>query len=102
MNNVQLSELLRSLPENVSDIAKPWSDRTPDHPAVIEGAQAWSYRQLDTVIADARSWLRGAGVRPGDRVMIVCENCRAVVAIFLALTGIDAWPVFVNAKLSPR
>ncbi len=34
--------------------------------------------------------------------MVVCENCRALVAIFLALTGMDAWPVLVNSRLSAR
>jgi acyl-CoA synthetase (AMP-forming)/AMP-acid ligase II len=32
--------------------------------------------------------------------MLVCENCRAFVAILLALAGLDAWPVLVNARLS--
>ena len=30
----------------------------------------------------------------------MCENCRAFVAILLALTGMDAWPVLANARLS--
>jgi acyl-CoA synthetase (AMP-forming)/AMP-acid ligase II len=34
--------------------------------------------------------------------MIVCENCRAFVAILLALASLDAWPVLVNARLSER
>jgi len=34
--------------------------------------------------------------------MIVCENCRAFVAILLALAALDAWPVLVNARLSAR
>src|SRR5207237_437710 len=41
-------------------------------------------------------------VSPGDRVMIVCENCRALVAVLLALASLDAWPVLVNARLSAR
>jgi long-chain acyl-CoA synthetase len=102
MDNAQLSGILKSLPESVSDITKLWIDRSPEQPAVVEGPTTWTYRQLDVLITDARAWLRASGVRPGDRVMIVCENCRAVIAIFLALTAIDAWPVFVNAKLSPR
>ena len=44
----------------------------------------------------------GLGIRPGDRVMVVCENCRASVAIFLALGAMDAWPVLVNARLSAQ
>src|SRR5260370_1194908 len=42
------------------------------------------------------------GVRLGDRVMIVLENCRAFIAILLALVRLDAWPVLVNAHLSAR
>jgi acyl-CoA synthetase (AMP-forming)/AMP-acid ligase II len=34
--------------------------------------------------------------------MLVCENCRASVATLLALAGLDAWPVLVNARLSAR
>jgi acyl-CoA synthetase (AMP-forming)/AMP-acid ligase II len=34
--------------------------------------------------------------------MIVCENCRAFVAVLLAVAGLDAWPVLVNARLSAR
>ncbi len=45
-------------------------------------------------------WLQAQGVRPGDRVMIVCENCRAFVALLLALARLGAWPVLVNARLT--
>lgn len=34
--------------------------------------------------------------------MLVCENCRAFVALFLALNEMKAWPVLVNARLSAR
>jgi len=34
--------------------------------------------------------------------MVVCENSRAFVAVFLAVTSMDAWPVLVNARLSAR
>jgi long-chain acyl-CoA synthetase len=102
MTEINVTEILRSLPETVSDAIKPWSDRSPDHLAVVESAGSWTYRQLDAALAETRSWLRESGVRPGDRVMIVCENSRALVALFLAVTAIDAGPVFVNARLSPR
>ena len=62
----------------------------------------WTYGQLANVVAETQVWLVGLGVRPGDRVMIVCENCRAYVAVLLALAEIDAWPVLVNARLSAR
>jgi long-chain acyl-CoA synthetase len=91
-----------SLPDRICDIIKPWAERSPDHLAFVESSGNWSYRQLDSAVVDTQNWLQNLGVRPGDRVMIVGENCRAFVTILLASAGIDAWPVLVNARLSPR
>ena len=102
MIEMQASELLKYLPENISDVITPWAERSPEHLAVVEASRSLTYQQLQTVVGDTQSWLRESGVRPGDRVIFVCENCRAFVAIFLALTGMDAWPVLANARLSAR
>lgn len=92
--------LLASLPARISDIIRPWSAKTPDHPALAESSGTWTYRQLATAVDDAKYWLVESGVRPGDRVMLVCENCRIFVAILLALSEIGAWAVLVNARLA--
>jgi long-chain acyl-CoA synthetase len=98
----QIPAILNSLPNRISDVVEPWAERSPDHPALIEAAGAWTYRQFSSAVAAARPWLMDRGVRPGDRVMIVCENCRAFAAVLMALASFDAWPVVVNARLSPR
>ena len=98
MSSRQLDELLAALPTKVSDLVKPWAEHYPNQPALAEAAGAWTYKQLDSVLAVGRDWLIDSGVRPGDRVMVVGENSRAFVAVFLALTGIDSWPVLVNAR----
>src|SRR5277367_2653475 len=95
-----VAELLTNLPNRISDVIVPWSEGSPDRPALVEASGAWSYRQLASAISNAQNWLADSGVRPGDRVMIVCENCRAFVAILLALANLDAWPVLVNARLA--
>ena len=102
MTDFDAAEILKSTPEDISNVIKPWMTVSPDHPALVETAGTLTYSQLGAAVEGARSWLRDSGVRSGDRVMIVCENCRAFVAIFLALTGMDAWPVLVNARLSAR
>ena len=91
-----------NLPTRISDVIKPWAESLPDPIALVESSGTWTYRQLAAVIAETQTWLLDSGVRPGDRVMIVCENCRAFVAILLALGGLDAWPALVNARLSAR
>jgi long-chain acyl-CoA synthetase len=90
------------LPDRICDIIKPWAERLPDQLALVESGGSWSYRQLDSAVVDTQNWLRNLGVRPGDRVMIVGENCRAFVATLLASASLDAWAVLVNARLSPR
>ncbi len=44
--------------------------------------------------------LRGRGVRPGDRVMLVCENCAAYAVAVMAVSLLDGWIVPVNARAS--
>jgi len=91
-----------TLPDRICDVIKPWSERSPERPALAEASGTWTYRQLSAAVSDTQQWLLELGIRPGDRVMIVCENCRALVAILLALAAIDAWPVLVNSRLSAR
>ena len=102
MTDESATDIVNSLPNRVCEVVKPWAERSPNQPALVEAAGTWSYEQLAAVISTTRSWLIESGVRPGDRVMIVCENCRAFVAVFLALAELDAWPVLVNARLSAR
>ena len=97
-----VAELLANLPDRIGDIIKPWADSAPDHPALAEASGTWTYRQLSLAVAETQAWLLDSGVRPGDRVMVVCENCRAFVAILLAIAGIDAWPALVSARLSAK
>jgi long-chain acyl-CoA synthetase len=86
----------------ISDVVGPWADRLPDHKAVVDPNGSWSYRELLEITSQTADWLRHSGVRPGDRVMIVGENCREFAAVLLAVGSLDAWPVPVNARLSPR
>lgn len=97
-----VAELLTNLPVRTCDVITLWSERSPDRPALVETSGTWTWRQLASTVSDTQRWLLDLGVRPGDRVMIVCENCRALVAILLALARLDAWPVLVNSRLSAR
>lgn len=102
MPDIQVSEVLANLPTRICDVFRSWVKRAPDHLALVEASGSWSYGDLVSVVDETETWLREQGVRPGDRVMIVAENCRAFVALLLATAEIDAWPVLVNARLSTR
>jgi acyl-CoA synthetase (AMP-forming)/AMP-acid ligase II len=102
MPETQLTEILARLPVRISDVAARWSATAPDHPALVESSGTWSYGELESAIDRTQGWLQDLQIRPGDRVMLVCENCRAFVAILLAAARLGAWAVLVNARLSAR
>lgn len=98
----QIGSILDALPERISDVVSLWVEQSPDQQALVENSGGWTYRELASAITGTRDWLIARGVRSGDRVVLVCENCRAFVAFLLALASFDAWPVLVNARLSAR
>lgn len=95
-----VAALLARLPARISHVIRPWAARTPDHPALADAAGTWSYGELAEAVRQGATWLAARGVRPGDRVLVVSENCRPIAAIVLALAELDAWPVLVNARLA--
>lgn len=97
-----VSELLAKLPQRFSDIIQPWAETLPHQLALVEASGAWTYGELASVVRETSTRLLDLRVRPGDRVMLVAENCRAFVASLLAAASIDAWPVLANARLSAR
>ena len=50
---------------------------------------------------EAADLLRGLGMRAGDRVMIVAENCAAVAACVFGASRLGAVAVPVNARMKP-
>src|SRR5579872_2502636 len=102
MAEVNATEILDKLPKNIRGVVAESARLHGERIALVEAPGSWTYRELDATIAETQAWLVGLGVRAGDRVMIVSENCRAFVAVLLAVAGMDAWAVPVNAKLSPQ
>jgi long-chain acyl-CoA synthetase len=101
MTKEQASSSL-SNPLRIGDVLKLWVELSPDRPALVESGGAWTYGQFASAVSETENWLRDAGVRAGDRIMIVGENCRAFAAVLLAANNLDAWSVPVNAHLSAR
>lgn len=88
------------LPTRLSDIVRRGARRAPGAPALADGGRTWTYAELEQETERYAGLLRGLGVRPGDRVMLVSENCMAQVALLFAIASLDAWSVNVNARLS--
>ncbi|NEA48591.1 AMP-binding protein, partial [Streptomyces sp. SID10815] len=74
-----------------------WIRRTPDAPAVLDGARTWTYRDLDTAATDLAAAL-GDRVRPGDLVGVCLDRSAALVVTAVALARTGA----VYLPLGPR
>lgn len=61
-----------------------------------------SYGKLMAQANDLSGHLRKLSVRPGDRVVLVAENCAAYAVMLLAASLADVWLILVNARQSPE
>jgi long-chain acyl-CoA synthetase len=96
-----LPRLLSSLPRRISDIPR-LGLIDPRAEALRHGAHRWTYAALVDAADETARGLVDAGVRGGDRVLIVGENSPALLALLFGVAQLDAWAVIVNARLSPR
>ena len=99
---IDIAEILASLPPRIHQVMDQFAETTPHQPALVEDAAAWSYRELQHAVGQIAAALQSVGIRPGDRMMIVSENCIALAGLLLAASRIDAWAIVVNPRLSPR
>jgi len=95
------AELIASLPRRISDIPTLAAGGSA-HAALRHDGRTWTYAALVNAAKHAAQSLDAAGVRGGDRVLVVGENCPEMIALLFAASRIDAWPVIVNARLSAR
>ncbi|HSV34892.1 MAG TPA: class I adenylate-forming enzyme family protein [Ramlibacter sp.] len=60
-----------------------------------------TYAQVGELVDALQAELRVDGVRPGDRVLAVAENCPQHLALILACSRVGAWSCGVNARMAP-
>ncbi|HSW08950.1 class I adenylate-forming enzyme family protein, partial [Aquabacterium sp.] len=78
-----------------------WCAQAPDRVFLHLADGTMTFGQLGRLVATLEAELRADGVRPGDRALIVAENCPEHVALILACSRVGAWSCGVNARMSP-
>jgi len=74
------------------------SQRPNTHVITDNGGASWDYSTLDTACNALRATLEQSGVHPGDRVLVVAENCAATAAALFACSRLGAIAVPTNAR----
>ncbi len=77
-------------------------DRSPDHPAVLEGDEAYSFADLAAMAAAIADALAGLGVAPGDRVVLMTANRVEFIGAVEAVSQLGAAVVLVNPTWKVR
>lgn len=95
-----VADVIAELPQRVSHKVWEWIEKTPTRDAVIDRKKHWTYADLGHAINRAKKHLTDHGVVPGDRLMVVIENCCPIIAFMLAASDMDVWITVVNARMS--
>ena len=99
---INLDEIAVDLPRRIHEVTASQVAEAPDRIALVEDGASWSYRDLDQRVGEIATVLSSLGIRPGDRMVIVSENCIALAALLLATSRLDAWAIVANPRLSAR
>ncbi len=99
---ISAAAILQGLPNRIHEVFDRRVAATPDRVALIEDGAALTYRELDRAVRATASALGDLGIRGGDRVLLVSENCIALACLLFATSRLDAWAIVANPRLSPR
>lgn len=86
----------------IHELLDHWLAQAPDQPFLhLPDGRGLSFADLGALTDTAEAELRQLDVRPGDRVMVVAENCPEHAALILACSRVGAWSCGVNARMAP-
>ena len=93
---------LPDTPRRIHEAFSPWIESRAESIALMDADRAISYGELGRVVEAVAERLTEAGVRAGDRVLLVAENAVSMAVCILAVSRLDAWSATVNARVSAR
>ena len=87
----------------IHELIAPWAFGSQSNRlAVRDPKYSLTYGELAARADELAARLQRLGLRGGDRLMVVGENCVVVAALLLAASKLDVWLCVVNSRLSPR
>ncbi|MET7394187.1 amino acid adenylation domain-containing protein [Dactylosporangium sp. NPDC005572] len=86
-------------PPSTAEALQRWAERTPDAPAVVDGARVWSYRELRDVVAGLADRLSALVTGAEPAVVVSARRSAEHIAVALACGEIGATYVPVSPGL---
>ena len=92
-------ELFPSCDRILSTILTRQAERYDDRVLLVSGETRWTYAQTAAIAAASAQTLARAGIRPGDRVALMCSNRPEFLQVYLGCAWLGAIVVPVNTAL---
>lgn len=83
----------------LSAILTRQAERYGDRILLVAGETRWTYAQTAAVAAASAKTLLDAGIKPGDRVALMCSNRPEFLQVFLGCAWLGAIAVPINTAL---
>jgi long-chain acyl-CoA synthetase len=82
---INLYEIAVGLPGRIHEVTARQIAEAPNLIALVENGASWSYRDVEQRVREIATVLSSLGIRAGDRMIIVSENCIALAALLLTV-----------------
>ncbi len=89
-----------TLPDRIHQLVERWAREAGEAKALAESGRSLTWGGLLEAVQAMAAILAQAGLRAGDRLLIVNENSIAAATLIFAASLLDAWAVPVNARLT--
>jgi crotonobetaine/carnitine-CoA ligase len=83
----------------LSTILTRQAERYDDRVLLVSGETRWTYAQTAAIAAASAQTLARAGIRPGDRVALMCSNRPEFLQVYLGCAWLGAIVVPINTAL---
>jgi crotonobetaine/carnitine-CoA ligase len=83
----------------LSTILTRQAERYGDRVLLVSGEMRWTYAQTAAIAAASAQTLADVGIRPGDRVALMCSNRPEFLQVYLGCAWLGAIAVPINTAL---